>query len=324
MKAARAICLLVLTLTSGICLADVGGLGGAAEFVFYLLLFAVLWLLLTALLVRILRKLSFPKRFGLSFLFFVSPLFFLIGWSALDQFLGTAGKRVDGVALSPVVVEGVSFPAGSRVTYEQMGGGFWHARPIGAKTHKTVMLGSLEINELEQVEGSADEFYAVLARVQTIEGWSCSEYSTVDMKMTGTQLRFESCELAAPKTINNVTWPSLTTVTRKDDGGWALSRSNGTEDHSPAQAFGMKFRVMDATYSSALVLTQWSAQAFFEDTTLGDYTFSSGRWNTLHLTDGGDISIDGGAKNIKTGEEIDCVLIQSQGHQVAPCKPHDG
>nr|WP_211607398.1 hypothetical protein [Paraburkholderia nemoris] len=310
----------MLMLTPAICLADVGDLGGVVEFAFYLMLFAVVWLLLTALLVRLLRKSSFPKRFGLSSLFFVSPLLFLIGWSALDQFLGTAGKRVDGVALSPVVVEGVSFPTGSQVTYEQMGGGFWHRRPVGAKTDKTVMLGSLEINELEQVEGYADQFYAVLARAQTIEGWSCREFATTNMKKTGTQLRFQSCELAASKTIDTMIWPAWTEVTRQDDGGWTLSRPT----HSygpPAQAFGIQFQVMNATYSPALVLKQWSAQAFVENTSLGDYTFSSGAWNSLQLTADGDIRIVGGAKNVRTGESADCVLMQPQGRRVTLCKP---
>lgn len=306
--------------TPAICLADVGDLGGVVEFVFYLMLFAVVWLVLTALLVRLLRKSSFLKRFGLSALFLVSPLLFLIGWTALEQFLGTAGKRVENVALRPVVVEGVLFPTGSEVTYEQLGGGFWHRRPVGAKTGKTVKLGSLDLNELVQIEGNADQFFIVLARAQTIDGWSCRELAATTMKKTGAQLHFQSCELAAPKTIDTMVWPAWTEVTRQDDGGWTLSRPDDSYG-PPAEAFGIQFKVMDATYSPALVLKQWSAQGFVEDTSLGDYSFSSDLWNNLRLTANGDIRIEGGAKNARTGESAECVLMQLQGRRTTLCKP---
>ncbi|MCX4163551.1 MULTISPECIES: hypothetical protein [Paraburkholderia] len=315
---------LMLALIPEICLAEAGQVDAVGLLLLLLsvVVFVVVWLVMAFGLFRLLRKSSARKRLSLVGLFLALPVIALYSWGPIDQFLGTPGTRVEGVAESPVVVAGVTFPAGTQIQYEQTGGGYWHKTPIGAQGDKAVMLGPVEIKRLWREDVDRNMLSLSLTRDQTIDGWSCSADpdTAVEMKLTDTQPRFQSCQLAAPRTIDGIDWPIFTEVTRADNGDWALLWNTVVHKNSqPVTAFGFPLQGMQATYSASLALKQWSADSYSSDTKVGDYVFSKDGSTDLTWVTGGDIRIEGNGKNVKTGEAINCLLMQSKGLRFTPC-----
>ncbi|MBN3735105.1 hypothetical protein [Burkholderia sp. Tr-20390] len=312
-------------LAPAICKAEAGELGGVVDLAFYLLIFFVVWALLTGAFSWLLRKQPPGKRGGLTLLFFSLPVLVLFGWGALDQFLGTPGNHVDGTADRPIVVAGVSFPAGSEVQYVQTGGGFWNRQPIGAQSDTGVRMGALEIKGLLRQDFDVDVWSVTLTRPQTIDGWSCAPDSVVmRWQPDVTQRQLYQCELAAPRTIGPIDWPAVTHVNRSNDGNWMLSWLGVDHGTPTAKAIGIRFGAMRATYGPALDLKTWSANFADSDTVIGEYLFSSDSTTDATWIAGNDFRIEGKGRNAKTGEAVNCVLLQPAQHRFAPCQRHAG
>ncbi|WP_147408495.1 hypothetical protein [Paraburkholderia fungorum] len=328
MKSAnRIICSPIFFLLPGVCLADTGSPGGIPKPLLYLAAFIALWLLITGVFFWRLRRLPSRKRAGLTVLFFLAPVlcFFVLGGG--QAILGKAGRTFTVVAEHPVVIAGVTFPAGSKVSYEQLGGGYWHKRPIFVQSDKPVMAGAVEITELMYSRQHANMLIVVLSRDQTIEGWQCrgGASSVAEMSLTETQPVFLGCVFATARTINGMNWPVFTETMKGDNGDWKLSWHLARDGSRPlANAFGFRATEMTATYSAAFALKQWSAYAYYPEAPVGDYAFSSEGQTDMVWMAGGDIRVAGHASNVKTGESVDCLLIQSQGRKALPCRRENG
>ncbi|MFL9882491.1 hypothetical protein PQR66_05605 [Paraburkholderia agricolaris] len=326
-SARRIICSLIFFLLLGACPVDTVSLGGIPELLLYLAVFMAPWLAITGVFFWRHRRLPSRRRAGLTVLFFLAPVvcFFVLGGGQV--ILGKAGRTFTAFAKRPVVIAGVTFPAGSVVSYEQLGGGYWHNRPIFAQSDKPVMAGSVEITKLMYWREHANTLIVVLSRDQTIEGWQChgGADSVAEMSLTATQPSFRGCMFAAPGTIDGMNWPVFTEVMKRDNGDWKLSWQTARDGSRPlANVFGFKAREMKATYSATLALKQWSASAYYPETRVGDYAFSSEGQTDLVWTAGGDIRVEGHASNVKTGEVVTCLLIRSQGRKARPCERDNG
>jgi hypothetical protein len=328
MKSAnRVICSLMFLSVPGVCLADVGDLGGVAIFFATVLFFTVGWLLLTCLIFWLLRRLTSAKRAVLTLLFLVAPVLCVVGLGVFEALAGRPGSPSSGITDRPIVLASVTFPAGSRVDYQQLGGGFWRKRLVQVQTDKAVMLGSVEITGLLLEDGSADTVSVTLNRDQSIEGWPCSAAvrTRTELDLTAPRPHLQSCWLATTKALDTISWPAATVVTRAADGDWTLLWQQSSNPQSPfARVFGFQVEGMKATYSPTFELKQWSGDAYGVDVEIGDYSFSRQMFTELIWAPGGDIRVEGKGRNVKTGEAVDCVLVQLQGRKFQQCKREDG
>jgi hypothetical protein len=311
-------CVFLLALTPSICPAIGDGADAAALFE-VLIKFELVWtpLALVVFLLLLLRKMSMPRRIVYCLVFWCGQIF--VPWIlpfAYDLY-GTVGQKDIEQTTKPVVLAGVAFPAGSRAEYTHIGRGFWRRKLTGVESKEPVKLGSIAITGLS-VDGLDDDYVDVrLARIETIDGWSCSKTAGISLN-SGTS-RLIGCPMASSQEIGGLVWRAGTDVEMAIPSGWTLKwyASDGRDSpNAPAQAFGLPVQSMNATYSDERELIAWTGSPPDAGVTIGDYRFSDA---TMTWRAPDRIVIAGYGKQQKTGAEVTCVQWQPQERSAGPC-----
>lgn len=316
----RLACPLLTGLTPGICMAIGDGVDGAA-FLFAFLKFELGWTALTfvVFLLLLLRKISGMRRIAYCLVFWMGQIVVPFVLSAADTLYGTPGAKDNEQATKPVVLAGVTFPAGSNVEYDHLGGGFWRRKLVDADTVQPVKFGPWSITHLNLIEGNENIAYVHLTRPETIEGWPCDDMPAFDLRSTPPRL--DRCELAAPKQMGELSWGAGTFLQRTETGGWSLawfggSRSGG--QNKPMLAFGFPVISMTGTYTATYELQAWQGDTTGRDVTIGDYTFLAHDFHHMAWQPPDEIRI-GYGRNDKTGKEVRCVFVRMQDRRMRPC-----
>lgn len=311
-------CVFLLGTTPGICLA-IGDGADAAGLFEALINFEMVWtpLALVVFLLLLLRKMSMPRRIIYCIVFWCGQIF--APWIlpfAYDLY-GTVGQKDVEQTTKPVVLAGVTFPAGSRAEYTHIGRGFWRRKLTGVESKAPVKFGSIAITGLSLLELDDDSIDVHLAGTATIDGWSCSKTAAMWLR-SGTSSLI-GCPMASSQEIGGLVWRAGTDVDIAVPSGWTLTWYAGDDRDSPntpAQAFGLPVRSMKATYSDDRELIAWTGSPPDAGVTIGDYTFSDA---TMTWRAPDRIVIAGYGKQQKTGAEVTCVQWRPQESSAGPC-----
>lgn len=310
---------LVMASIPATCMAEAGEAAGAIDAVLTIAKYELGWTLLSIIVFLLLRlcKISNNKRVALSFLFWISQLYLP---ELAFKLYGEAGTHVAEQVTKPVVLAGVTFPAGSQADYVRLGGGFWRRKLVEVTSASPVKLGSWEITHLNLKEPYGDIAYAWLVRPETIDEWPCGKWA--GFELGAARPRLYSCELVRPRSIGDLVWPPGTFVDRAPDDGWAPRWDGGgwAQGHRRvSQAFGFAVDSMSATYNASLELQTLTSDLANADFEVGDYKFFKGDTNVLSWQSPGELRIHGYAKNAKTGAEIRCVRVTMPDRTTRPC-----
>lgn len=206
---------LLFLLLPAICYADVGDVGRVAMFAIGI--FLVMWGGLSiGVFLANRRQVSARKRFGLACLFFVSPAVCLMLVLGEEYAFGDSYTQVTETTGRPLVVAGITFPAGSRAHYEQKGGFFgWHAQRTLLDIHSphAISLGDVHIDGLK-LDPFSEDVTLDLSGDQTIEGWPCAASFGPIMSHAPSGFVLKSCWLTAPREWRGQLIPAGTNVTR--------------------------------------------------------------------------------------------------------------
>jgi hypothetical protein len=311
-------CVFLLGTAPTICPA-IGDGADAAGLVDALIKFERVWtpLALVVFLLLLLRKMSMGRRIVYSIVFWCAQIFAPWFLPFAYDLYGTVGQKDVEQTTKPVVLAGVTFPAGSRAEYTHIGGGFWRRKLTGVESKAPVKFGSIAITGLSLVERDDDSLSVHLAGTETIEGWSCSKTAAIWLQ-SGTS-RLIACPMASSQEIGGLIWRAGTNVEIAIPSGWKLTWYAGEDRDSPnapAQAFGLPVHSMSATYSDDRELIAWSGSPPDAGVTIGDYRFSDA---TMTWQAPDRIVIAGYGKEQKTGAEVTCVQWQPQEHSTGPC-----
>ncbi|MGN6085367.1 hypothetical protein [Trinickia sp.] len=319
----QAACFIPLCLASGLCMAGYGDDSEAAELLVDLATFELIWAGITLVFFVFLplilrRKLSFDRRFGYTLLFWIAQIAYpFVKGPAIDLFGKPGSSVIVTASKTPLVLQGVTFPAGSRAEYELLGWGFWRRKLVGVTSTKPVKLGPLDITALSvrgSYEGAGTIASATLVRPTVIDGWPCDVDVTLELDAGAPRLG--ACDLHASRTLGNLTWPEGTGVLNLDERGWSLSW-RGNEPYP--KLLGFSVSSMTADYGASLQLAEWKAQASGQGAKLGDYAFDGDVGLRVTWEAPQEIRVAGYGKNVKTGAEADCVLTRIEDRASRPC-----
>jgi hypothetical protein len=315
---------LALLLGPTACYAEAGELGGVAVLAAWVL--GAIWLVLAGLLYLGLRwlKLSSAKRAAIALFAFAAPFLLLGGATGVGFLIGGLGMQTTGNSSVPVTIAGVTFPAGSRVLYEQTAArGFWNRRPVSVLYSAVpATIGLVKITGLKTSDdGSPFEVSVQLNEDQNINGWLCRQgiNEWMDLSLTPAGPLLRSCWLAGARKIGAVSWPEGANVFRNNYGDWVLGwTGEGAAAGVTTTAFGFRVERMDALYGSDIGLKEWTGTSY-EQTEVGDrrYIFDSPVSFTWERGD--RILVTGSGRDTKTGDAIQCVGVNPSAKRVDAC-----
>lgn len=301
--------------------ADYGGLAR-----FALLLAAVVglfWLGFCALIFYFLRHVGFWKRSAISVGIFLSPAVVYHLQLAYEKAQGTKGAfEQEEVSVKPVVVAGVTFPAGSSVEYMQNGN--FGKDALGAFTNKPVDFGALHVTGLRYDREPGDKNLRVtLSHPQKIEGWLCAPQWVV-MSMENGKGRLESCRLEEGVKMDGVIWPAGVFL-RRSEKGWGVHWSCRIPENeegcaSAVQAFGKSFIYVMAEYDQNWQLKEWDG-ALCREEKIASYQFPA--VSTLRMLPDRSKQIFGEGKDLKSGQSVACLTLDKQMRNPQVCPPRE-
>ncbi len=278
-----------------LCHAEAGELGGVAMVAVAAL--AAGWLLLTAFLFIMLRRVRTRIRYAATLLFFAAPFLWLaatFAWFSMTD-PGRFTPAHAYTAREPVQMGGATFPAGSQVQNAPSSRRGAH-EPGSVTSDTPVALGALSVRGISHHDGDEANVYDVaLAFEQTIDGWPCAAVTDIgtivtidDVHAPKPQLR--QCRLARTVTIGDVAWPPATVVARgSGEKGWSLLwyRSTYTQVER-AKGFAFDVESMNGDYDDARKLTAWQGTLAADgDVAVGSVNFAGNpRPSLVWQTDG--------------------------------------
>ena len=258
-------------LAPAICKAEAGELGGVVDLAFYLLIFFVVWALLTGAFSWLLRKQPPGKRGGLTLLFFSLPVLVLFGWGALDQFLGTRETTSTERPIAPS-----SWPV-CHFRWKRSAIRADRRRILEPPAYRRTVRHGCENGRAGNQGASRQDFdvdvwSVTLTRPQTIDGWSCAPDSVVmRWQPDVTQRQLYQCGAPADDRPNRLArrYPC------QPQQRWQLDAVGSASIMARRLPRTDRHWRMRATYGPALDLKTWSANFADSDTVIGDYLFSS-------------------------------------------------
>ena len=280
----------------------------------------IIWCVLAAVVFYCLRRLAAWKRWGLTLFF----LFFPVGWLGLEiageWLLGRVGGTESVIASrEPVMLAGVTFPAGSRIDYDQQGMG--HRRLRGAQAPEPLFLGDLRIMGLRLTDPPDESRLEItLSVAQSVEGWPCAAERDVMARRTGDRLSLDLCALQ-PFSLGNLDWPEGALVRHDLQGDWDVAwfnspRTATADCDQVIEAFGFRFNRLRATYDRRRQLQLWDGTTCNAEIRVGRFTVAP--WATVALQPDGAIRISGKARDGR-GKEVDCLELRAGSREVRSC-----